>query len=176
MKKIGIILAFLLILSLTAGCGGSSKAIKTVDGNVTVNGDKIEVKDDKGNQSTVSLTDGKTVVESSDGKASIGENVELPKGYPKDLVPLYELETVTVVFEDNEGGYTVSYNSKASLSAVIDFYKKVIADFEDKQSTVMGEGAYFVGTKGGKAVQVTITQCPEDSKKSTIMVFIESKK
>jgi hypothetical protein len=69
-------------------------------------------------------------------RVAVGKNVDLPKGYPEDILPLYKAESVSAAWEDEGGLYTVSYISKATFKETVDYYTNIMEGTQEKQMYV----------------------------------------
>ena len=69
-----------------------------------------------------------------------GVELSLPETYPSELVPIYPSSHLYSVVEADRS-YTIMFYSKDEASDLIDFYKNVFRDAENKMETV-GNDAY----------------------------------
>lgn len=146
MKTLCKILVIILIIVLMVGCGSKPKD----GGDISIGKDKVGIKDES-------------------GKLEIGEGVDLPKGYPKDIVPLYEPESILVSWEGEEGEYGINYTSKGTLKEATDFYKAILEDASEKYVMVSDEGAAFSGTKCGIVIAVGMDYDKSNEKTNIII-------
>jgi hypothetical protein len=99
-----------------------------------------------------------TVDYSSDAQKS----VELPAGYPKDLMPVFENAFVTVVSTlGSENSFMVSAFCKEPVQEVGAFYKDFLKDTEIIMSMDEGNEFSIVGNKGNYAYQVVVMESSE---------------
>lgn len=169
MKKVCILIMFLLTVMITSGCGNT---IKTEDGKMKLTEDGVQFEDSQGNKATISEDNDQLVIESSEGKGAVGENVTLPEGYPEKLVPLYEVDKITASFETGEDEYSVIYESKASTADAMKFYKELLDKAEEKNIMQTEDGGMMSGILEEKQILVSLTSSSEDEKKLTISITI----
>lgn len=154
MNKLRALLALLLLVVLVAGCGGGKK-VKTESGEAVIGKDKVEVTDES-------------------GKTTIGTNVDLPKSYPKDMVPLLKPVAISASSESKEGEMVVICASKAEVKEATQYYSGVLADATDKHMASGSDFGIVGGIKASKAITIGITAGDEkDGVKSVISITIE---
>ncbi|HEX21232.1 MAG TPA: hypothetical protein ENH19_01090 [Actinobacteria bacterium] len=88
------------------------------------------IKDKAGNKVTIDQNNGKLKLKDKTGErsAEFGDNVKLPKDFPKDI-PIYKGAKVqTSISTKNDKGTTkiVSFEVEASQKKVSDFYQKAL--------------------------------------------------
>ena len=102
----------------------------------------------------------------------MGQNVDLPKGYPKDLVPLCQPVSIHAAAESNEKELTIAYTSKATPKEAANFYKDVMADATSKTTADMGDIAIIDGIKAGKKISIAVAATEDDDVQSYITVVV----
>lgn len=83
--------------------------------------------------------------------AFTGDAVEIPKGFPKDIFPIYKGGVVIYGTVDNSQGYdkySIMANCPDTVDKVTAFYQTELAKTEDKTDS-KGDGFYSVGGKLG---------------------------
>lgn len=90
------------------------------------------IKDKAGNKVTIDEKNGKINLKNKEGKTSaeFGENVKLPKDFPKDI-PIYKGEKIKTAMstKDDQGtAKLVTFEVSDSLEKVGDFYQKELND------------------------------------------------
>ena len=166
------ILASVLIIIL-AGCGGISIRLKTGKISFTNDGFKIEGFD--GSTGTFKTdNDGGLVVETEEGELRFGEDLDLPSGYPDDILPLYEVDSITTTSSADNAHY-VAYVSKASLKECTDYYKGLMEGAEDNTATTSDAGSIIGGKINGWQCVVQIMPEGSDSSKTNVILALEKK-
>ncbi|MGE5422331.1 MAG: hypothetical protein ACM3QW_03635 [Ignavibacteriales bacterium] len=156
-KKVALILAAVMLLVLTAGCGGAGKTVTTKDGSVTFNKEgtvTFEGKD--GSKSEVEVA-----------KEEGGE-VALPEGYPTDLVPIMSGAKIVLANRNQESGkttYWVTASTTESAQDTYKYYQEALKDLQDPSNMQMNNIYSLGGVKDGQQINLIIT--PEDDNKST---------
>ncbi len=172
MKKIISQILLVACLVLLTGCGGIS--IPTEDGgtvNFTKDGFTVEGTDgSKGTYSTDK--DGGFVIESDDGsELKFGEDLELPEGYPEDILPLYQEESI-ITTSSADGGFYIMYISGATANDCTEFYKELVEDIEGKTITTSDSGAMIFANISGKECAVMITTESTEEDKASVSLTI----
>ena len=67
-----------------------------------------------------------------------GVELSIPETYPNELVPIYPNSHLYSVIESNKS-YTIMFYSKDEVSMVIEFYKNVFRNAENKMDTILDE-------------------------------------
>jgi hypothetical protein len=151
MKKLRLLLALFLLVILVTGCGGGGK---TESGEAVIGKDKGEVTDES-------------------GKTTTGSDADLPKSYPKDLVPLLKPVEITSVSESHGEGIVVVFLSKAGVQEAVEYYSKVMEGASDKHVTSDSDFGLVGGIKASKRIAISITAVNEDGFNSVISINIE---
>ena len=172
MKKACTIFLLLVFVLSLAGCGGLS--IPTEDGGkLSFSKDGLQVEGSDGSKATISDDkDGGFVMETSQGKLQVGENLDLPKGYPKDLVPLFKEDSIITSSSSETGEFSVMYISKASTDDCFKYYKELFKDAEDKMEATDENGGTVIATVKNKAIAIFISKDSEEEKKASIAITI----
>lgn len=161
MKKIiSIILIILLVSFMITGCGSGSKA------------ENISSQDAGTNSSAEPPSEVKEIEEKSDTEINVsmgqaGNNMSLPDGYPKDVIPLLEDANIVNV---NDARDTISkaigigYMTSKSLEEAVEFYQDVMKDGKidmenktDDSFVILGSKGDYVVTIGGSLTNGTVT-------------------
>lgn len=118
---------------LLAGCGSTQKAVEKATG--------CDV--DTGNdQASLDCEDGK-------GSVSFGDSAKVPKGFPRDDVPLPDgkLLTAFATETDNEQGYNLAYTFKGSLEDAAEDYGDDLRDagftIDDSQALSASDAGFL---------------------------------
>lgn len=122
-----ILLATMLLL--VVGCGKSDEktTVKTPDGSVTVEGEKMTVQTDKG-KTTIETGKGTTRIQSKEGTVTLGENT-IPDGFPLSLMRGAKVEHGThMTPPDGREIFQVGAKIPAATKEVADFYEKALKD------------------------------------------------
>jgi hypothetical protein len=175
MKKFvsGILLIILMIT--LAGCGGIS--IPTEDGGkMKIGKDGLSFEGTDGSKGKITTDkDGSVVFETDDGnELRMGEDLDLPDGYPKDVLPLYKEDSIlsTAV---SEGSYHILYRSKASLKDSTEYYKKLVEGAENNTISASDTGAMIFAKIDGRECAIIINEDSESKNKSNISLTVGSK-
>ena len=123
---------------------------------------------------SVKTKDGSATVESGTGSLSVatGKSVALPKGYPKDIFPVYEGSFISMVTE-LEGSYVISAFSKDEVKKVIAFYEKVLEGAKVNMDTKTDESLTSMGTKSGYAYTMDVGKSPEKGYQTIITISLQ---
>ncbi len=161
MKKLFVILLVsIMVFSITA----CSKTIKSEDG------------------STTTIKDGKLTHEDEGGSAvfeASKEGVDLPDGYPQNLVPIIDDSVVvTASTEKASAGreYWISIMTKQEVTEVVDFYEGVMSDAEDSSIIAVENMSIITGTKDDFYVTITINPSDESDYKTLISIITAKEK
>ncbi len=166
-KLLTIWLVLIMIFSITA-CG---KTIKTEDGEISMEDGKVEIQTDDG---STTIEDGKLTIENEDGSSVFEASetgVDLPDGFPEDLVPIIKdsivlMASAASAVDDKEFWITVA--TKTEVADTVDFYKEVMKDAEAK-SVMSIEGMDMIsGSKEGVYITISIMPSEEEDYKATI--------
>jgi len=164
------LLVTLIVLSITA-CG---KTIKTDDGEISLKDGEVEIKTEDG---STTVEDGKITFEGEDGSAVLEaseDGVDLPDGFPQDLVPIIDDSIILMAIGGNdEGGeeYSITALTNTEVKDVVDFYKDIMSDAEDSTTVAAGDMNIFAGLKNGIHVTITISPTDEDEYKAMISII-----
>ncbi len=166
MKKIMFLLIALLLIGMVAGCSTSNtQTFKDKDGEGEVKVDK-----DKGSF--------KYKNDKSEGSAEVGEDVKLPKDFPKDL-PIYDDSKLTFASSTKSNDVQIivtTHETKDGISKVNDFFSKKLEEkgYSIENTFETGNAITQTALKGDERVIVAVT---EKDGKTTIMtnVTIENK-
>ena len=174
MKKLPVILLiFIMVFSISA-CG---KTIKTEDGKISMEDGKVEIQTEDG---STTIEEGKITFEDEDGSAvfeASEDGVDLPDGFPEDLVPIIKNSIVLMAsaesaVDDKEFYLTVA--TKTEVTDTVDFYEEVMKNAEAK-STMSVEGMDMIsGSKEGVYITINIIPSEEEDYKATIIISTAS--
>lgn len=161
MKRLFLTVALCGILVLSAGCGGD-KTIKTDEGTLKVNDNKVEVTTNDGGKSQVSVDEEK--------------GVSLPEGYPGEVVPVIDGGKIVLANKnedaDKKVSFWVSVTSDKPTQEVYKFYEEALKDATQAQKTQSNDSYYLAGLKGGMSYTISIDSEEKDGKKiSNIQIF-----
>lgn len=161
MKKLLLVALLCGLMALTSACGGA-KTIKTDEGTLKVNDNKVEVTSDDGSKSQVAVNEDK--------------GVSLPEGYPSQVVPIVDGGKIVLANKNEDAekkvSFWVSVTSDKSTREVYKFYEEALKDATDTQNSQSNEGCYLAGIKSGMSYTVSIHPEEKDGKKiSNIQIF-----
>ena len=157
MRKTTILFVGLLLLAMIVGCSTSTeRTFKDKDGEGEVKVDK-----DKGTY--------KFKNDKSEGSAEVGEDVKLPKDFPKDL-PIYDDSKLTFASStksDKAQIIVTTHETKDGVSEVSDFLRKELEDNGYSILNTFETGNTITQTveKGNEKVIIAVT---ENDGKTTI--------
>lgn len=162
MKKLLLVIALCGLIALSAGCGGE-KTIKTDEGTLKVNENKMEVTSNDGSKSQVAVNEEK--------------GVSLPEGYPSQVVPIVDGGKVVLANKNEDADKKVSFwvtvSSEKPTQEVYKFYEEALKDASDTQKAQSNDGYYLAGVKGDKRFTVSIDPEEKDGKNiSSIQIFM----
>ncbi len=145
-----LILMLSAVLFLSACSGNSDEAAQSTDDEKTeINAEDATIKSD-GNKVEYESNDGKTSFE-----VGMEGSVDLPEGYPSDIIPIYPNGRVMLAGKEGEG-YAVAIVTDDSISDVIKYYKEntSLDEVAEQQTEDM---AMIMGTADGMNVTVMVT-------------------
>lgn len=148
MKAVRTALLLVLAVSLAAGVSGCSMIAEKTAERLT----EEAIEGETGNQ--VDITKDGVTVEGEDGSsASVGESVEVPEDFPKD-VPVYDGKLTGAFTSDDT--FTLTLETPDSAADVVDFYAKELKDEGWTQESTMNtaDGGMFSGKKGQRTVAI----------------------
>lgn len=172
MKKVCAVILIIVFLFSFAGCGGGF-SIPTEDGGkmkITKNGIQVEGSD--GSKATISNDNSQFVMESSQGEVKVGENLDLPEGYPKDLVPIFKEDSILSSTKADSGEYAIIYRSKASVKDCLEYYKDFAKDAENKMESQDEDGGMIIATIKDREIAIIISNDSDDEKKASVAITI----
>lgn len=141
MRKIGNFIVVVLMISLAlVGCSGGDQESEKTDGNAPAY--ETTLKETK---------------KSDNDNSKNGGNMEIPKEYPKDSVPLLDDAKIShVIKNDTNKGINITYSTGKSLEDAVKFYKEVMKEGKNTQE-FQSEGSHILtGTIGNYSVAITI--------------------
>jgi len=86
-----------------------------------------------------------------------GVELTIPETYPSDLVPIYPNSHLYSVIESNQS-YTIMFYSKDEVSMVIDFYKTVFRNAENKMETILEKSFTSYGELDGYTYTIDVSE------------------
>lgn len=146
-KKLAILVVLVMAFSLMAGCG-SGKTVTTDDGKVSYQEGKATFEGKDGSKTEVNV-------------AEEGQEVALPDGYPKDLLPIVDNAKIVMANKNEADGkvnYMISYTCSKSAKDVWEFYKDALKDATDLSTSQVNNVYTAGGTKGEQQLTVWISQ------------------
>ena len=140
-----IVFMFLLIFTLLVGCGG---------GEATAENPDVEV--DAGKDEATLTTDETEVTYTTDMEKSL----DIPDGYPSDVLPVYKDLMITAAANNADGSYVIVGFSNDELADIADFYEEFLEE-ANVMTKSMAEDMYInMGDNNGATY--TITSEPND--------------
>ena len=124
MKKKMYLLMGIAFLTMTLfGCKKAEETVEDQIANKVVESiTDVEVST-KGDVTTIETEQG-TVDIATDSS----ESVEIPDGYPQDILPVYDDDHVVVAMDNGEAGYSISAYTKDDFEQVVSFYEDVLEE------------------------------------------------
>ncbi len=172
MKRILTSIILLGFLFSFAGCG-SGLDIPTEDGgNLKITKDGIQVEGSDGSKAVISNENSQYVMESSQGEVKFGENLDLPKDYPKDLVPLFKEDSILSYTTTETGELAIIYRSKESVEDCFNFYKDLVKDAESKMESQDENGAMIIAAINNRDFTLIISTDSDNEKKAIVSINI----
>ncbi|SHG61697.1 hypothetical protein SAMN02745221_00607 [Thermosyntropha lipolytica DSM 11003] len=148
-KKGWLLLLVIFLLFSTLACGGSKTEKEKAS-------DKAAVTENKADSPTpVNEPQGTMKMDYDDKKG-----VALPKGYPSDLLPIYEGSHIFQVIE-LEGGYTIVACTKDDVKKVMSFYENILTKAQPITETKTGESLTSYGFIGNYTYTIDIAKSNE---------------
>jgi len=120
--------------------------------------------DGKGMHLTATSPEGKQF------NASIGDEVEIPEEFPKD-VPVFPGSTPMAFMSSPDEGVIVTFKSSEEQQDIFDFYQSKLADdgWEILENPKSGQKLAFNAVKADRRVQVIVAGTKGDSRVSVIV-------
>lgn len=175
MKKIIILAIVCIIVFSFIGCNKKAK-IETEDGTVEIDKNNVKVKTKDG-EANLEVDDNSVNIKSEDGDANLSiseEGVDLPEGYPKDVIPIIDGAKVISAMDtsnDNKKMYIIAMGSNKEKKEVYDYYLNIIKDAENLTKIDAGGGYMRTGKLGNYAVTIGINESDDDYK-STVSISV----
>ncbi len=147
-KFVMIILVFSLIL---VGCSGGVEPDKEeveVKVDVKSGGDEIKVESD---EVEVTVT------------TDMNKSVDLPEGYPEDLLPLYDNLFVSAAVKYEDGSYMVVGMSNDKMEDVVEFYEDVVKDGTVMMRNIVEDNYTNMGEIDGVTYTVMIAPLEDEN-------------
>ena len=145
MKKI-LILTFCLVLAATLTACGCEKTVEKA------------IEQSTGGEADVDLDDGSVKVNTNEGSLEIGEEVDLPSGFPSDI---YVIDgTITAAMSTGEDTYTVSIETTKSVSEAKAKYESELENdgWDITMTLDIGEGSTIGAEKDNRSVSISIAE------------------
>lgn len=86
-----------------------------------------------------------------------GVELSIPETYPNELVPIYPNSHLYSVIESNKS-YTIMFYSKDEVSMVIEFYKNVFRNAENKMDTILDDSYTSFGELEGYTYTIDVSE------------------
>jgi hypothetical protein len=120
--------------------------------------------DGKGMHLTATSPDGKQF------NASIGDEIEIPEEFPKD-VPIFPGSTPMAFLSAPDEGIIVTFKSREDQQDIFDFYQSSLADdgWEILEDSILGKRLSFDAIKDNRKVSVTVAGTKGDARVSVIV-------
>lgn len=161
MKRYLIILATAIAIALV-GCSSQEQA--KAPGMVKIAETPVENVQDKLIESALNA-EGNTQPEQPDKKQPIvkqGSNLELPSGFPNDIIPIIENANITNTYEDGES-FSVNYQTGKAFNEVVKIYKSLMEGSKLIMEDSQGDNYYTVnGTKDEINIFITVMKFTPD--------------
>lgn len=147
MKKYGLhMLVLVLVVLLAAGCGGPKEA----------GGEDVDI--DSGKDEITVETDSSELTVSTD----MGKSVDLPDGYPGEVLPVYEGLFIQGASKNDDGSYVVIGLSNDSIADISAFYEEVLKDASVMMKESSEENYMNMGEVAGVTYTVAVNPAIED--------------
>lgn len=85
-----------------------------------------------------------------------GIELTIPETYPNDLIPIYPNSHLYSVIESNQS-YTIMFYSKDEVSMVIEFYKNIFRNAENKMETILEDSFTSYGELEGYTYTIDVS-------------------
>jgi hypothetical protein len=120
--------------------------------------------DGKGMHLTATSPEGKQF------NASIGDDIEIPEEFPKD-VPIFPGSTPMAFLSAPDEGIIVTFKSREEQQDIFDFYQSSLADdgWEILEDSILGKRLSFDAIKDNRKVSVTVAGTKGDARVSVIV-------
>jgi len=166
MKKIIGILMLVCIIALLPACGDSSDD-RTDDTNSTQ--EEVSIEEDS-DEMKITGEDSETTV-----TKDLDKSVNLPEGYPEDILPIYDDLFLITAMKRDDGSYAISGGSKNSIQVVREFYEGVLEDAEVMMKDITDDSYSNIGEFKGHTYTITISPSEgemADRFESFVMIII----
>jgi hypothetical protein len=102
--------------------------------------------------------------------ASIGDEIEIPEEFPKD-VPIFPGSTPMAFLSAPDEGIIVTFKSREEQQDIFDFYQSSLADdgWEILEDSILGKRLSFDAIKDNRKVSVTVAGTKGDARVSVIV-------
>lgn len=150
-KSVAKLMVVMVIFLAIFGCGNDGKNIADTGGGTPVNVKASQGKDDSENSSGL-----------QGGVVKSGKNMEVPAGFPTDILPLLEDAQIdNVIKNDTNKAINVNFTTKKSLKEATEFYKEVMKGGSNIQKINSGDTNIIMGAKGNYVITITIMASQE---------------
>jgi len=166
MKRLIGILVIIFIIALLPACGGSSE-----EEAVGTNNDQEEVSIEQDSDEMTITGEGSETTVTKD----LNKSVELPEGYPEDVIPIYDDLFLITAMKRDDGSFAVSGGSKDSIQNVGDFYENVLEDAKVVMKDFVEDAYSNIGEFKGYTYTITISESEGemvDRFESFVMIII----
>ncbi|HBV97113.1 MAG: hypothetical protein JL50_21405 [Peptococcaceae bacterium BICA1-7] len=161
MKKFILAVALSVVLALGAGCGGT-KTIKTDEGTVKVDNNKVEVTTNDGGKSQISVNE--------------PGGISLPEDYPKEIVPIIADGKIVLASKNEDPDKRISYwvtvNSPKDPKEVYGFYQEALKDATETQKTEVNNDYFISGIKGDRSFTVSVSSEENEGVKGSVIQIV----
>jgi hypothetical protein len=154
MKKIFILSSLLIFAFVLAACQSpAQKASEKVSEKIA----EKAIEKASGGKANVDINKDQVNVKTGEGSMQVGENVQLPADFPKDVY-VYEGTIKAAIKSNEKNGFTISIETAKPISEIKTAYEeKLKADGWQLTGTMdFGSSVSLVGEKDNRAVSVMI--------------------
>ncbi|MBN2260077.1 MAG: hypothetical protein JW702_06015 [Clostridiales bacterium] len=154
MIKKGSMVIFVLVITLILyGCGGTEKPTADIDEDK----DETTIKTE---ESEVTVT------------TNMNESIDIPEGYPEDILPIYKGLFIATAAKNLDGSFAVIGFSNDSIDDISTYYENIFKDAVVVMTSVDSENYMNMGTLKGNTYTVSAAPYVEDLGYKTSVTII----
>jgi hypothetical protein len=105
------------------------------------------------------VTEGDTEVTYSE---EMKDSVEVPEGYPGDLVPIYDDSFISTAAKRDDGSFMVMGFTNDSMEQVVNYYEEILKENETMKMQDASDSYVTMGTIEGITYTITLGKVTEE--------------
>lgn len=171
MRKFAGLLIILMLITMVGGCSSPSEKVAEEltekaleeqmgeDAKVEIDGENISIETEDGTELSISTNN----------------DLEIPEGYPEDIIPFYEPQAVYFTFKNGEE-WSIGYTSKKDLDDVVNYYEDYLSKYNGLSNLGADDQQMFSfndnGCYGTVAIMENVFEETEVEGKTNISIIV----